>query len=119
MPSLEIPAPTIRAPAIPGSELFTFSALAAVRRLWFDSPVKQMLLPFDIFRVDADGTHRCACVGTLDGAKSRVREFMETWPAEYLVVSRATGQKISIERDGCPGQNSGMASASSAIVSTL
>ena len=37
-----------------------------------------MLLPFDIFRVD----------GTLDGAKSRVREFMEAWPAEYLVISR-------------------------------
>ena len=61
-----------------------------------------MLLPFDIFRVDADGTHRCACVGTLDGAKSRVREFMETWPAEYVVISRATGQKISIERDAAP-----------------
>ena len=51
-----------------------------------------MLLPFDIFRVD----------GTLDGAKSRVREFMEAWPGEYLVVSRATGQKISIERDAAP-----------------
>jgi len=73
-----------------------------VRGLWSDSPVKQMLLPFDIFRVDADGTHRCACVGTLDGAKSRVRELMETWPAEYLVVSQATGQKISIERDAAP-----------------
>ena len=64
--------------------------------------LKQMLLPFDIFRVDADGTHRCACVGTLDGAKSRVREFMEAWPAEYVVVSRATGKKISIERDAAP-----------------
>ena len=61
-----------------------------------------MLLPFDIFRVDADGTHRCACVGTLDGAKLRVREFMETWPAAYVVVSRETGQKISIKRDAAP-----------------
>jgi hypothetical protein len=27
---------------------------------------------------------------------------MEAWPAEYLVVSRATGQKVSIERDAAP-----------------
>jgi hypothetical protein len=76
--------------------------VAKLRGLWSDCPVKHMLLPFDIFRVDTDGTHRCACVGTLDGAQSRVREFMEAWPAEYLVVSRATGQKISIGRDAAP-----------------
>lgn len=58
-----------------------------------------MLPSFDIFRVDADGTNCCACVATLDGAKVRVQEFMEAWPAEYLVVSRATGQKFSIERN--------------------
>ena len=63
---------------------------------------KQMLPLFDIFRVDADGTNCCACVKTLDGAKVRVQEFMETWPAEYLVFNRVTGRKISIERDTPP-----------------
>ena len=58
-----------------------------------------MLPPFDIFRIDADGTNRCACVGTLDNAKVTVEQFMETWPAEYVVVSRTTGKKISVERD--------------------
>ena len=61
-----------------------------------------MILLFDIFRVDADGTNCCARVGTLDGAKARVQEFMAAWPAEYLVVSRETGHKISIERDAAP-----------------
>ena len=58
-----------------------------------------MLPPFDIYRVDEDGTNRCACVATLDSAKVTVEEFMEAWPAEYVVVSRTTGKKISVERD--------------------
>jgi len=61
-----------------------------------------MLPPFDIYRVDDDGTNRCACVATLDSAKVTVEEFMGAWPAEYVVVSRATGKKISVERDAAP-----------------
>ena len=70
--------------------------------MWFDRFLKQMLPPFDIYRVDGDGTNRCACVATLDSAKVTVEEFMEAWPAEYVVVSRTTGKKISVERDVAP-----------------
>jgi hypothetical protein len=57
-----------------------------------------MLPPFDIYRVDDDGTNPCGCVDTLDSAKVIVEEFMEAWPAGYVIVSRATGKKISVER---------------------
>jgi hypothetical protein len=106
-----IPAADAAAPTIPGSESLVCSVLAAVRGLWSDCP-DRCFCHSTFSELTLTG-HRCACVGTLDGAKSRVREFMEAWPAEYLVVSRATGQKISIKRDGCPGQNNGMALAPS------
>jgi len=47
----------------------------------------------------------------LDGAKSRVREFMETWSAGYVALaSNGTEDFPVIKGLLAPGQNSGMAS---------
>ena len=46
--------------------------------MWSDRFLKQMLPPFDIYRIDDDGTNRCACVGTLDNAKVTVEKSCDS-----------------------------------------
>jgi len=46
--------------------------------VWSDHFLKQILPPFDIYRIDDDGTNRCACVGTLDSAKVTVEKSCDS-----------------------------------------
>jgi hypothetical protein len=56
--------------------------------------------PFDIHKVGEDGVQFWVeAVSTLDAAIARVRELAEFWPAEYMISSQQTGNKISIKPD--------------------
>jgi hypothetical protein len=54
--------------------------------------------PFDIFKVGEDSIQFwVGAASTLDAAKARVQELAELWPAEYMISSQQTGNKISIK----------------------
>lgn len=62
-----------------------------------------MIAPFDIFRVDGpDAVMWVRSVDDLETAKALVKTLMKITPAEYLILSQKTGNKISIkpERNG-------------------
>jgi hypothetical protein len=57
--------------------------------------------PFDIFRVEDGGSLLWkGSAASMDEAKARVREFAQSWPAEYLVINLQSGLKLSIAATG-------------------
>ena len=57
-----------------------------------------MIPPFDILRLDETGQPRwMEVVDSLDRAKARVENYMQYYPAEYVIFSHRTGNKISIK----------------------
>ena len=60
-----------------------------------------MIAPFDLFRTEADGSVKWLCVcADLDAAKARVLELSATLPADYLISSQTTGNRLLINPDG-------------------
>jgi hypothetical protein len=59
-----------------------------------------MIAPFDIMRVEADGSFRwLEAVQDLDTAKARVQALGVSAPGRYIIFSQVTGNKISIDVD--------------------
>jgi hypothetical protein len=59
-----------------------------------------MVPPFDIFKVESDGSLRWReAAATLDEAQARVREPVLSSPGEYVIFSQATGHKMFIKSD--------------------
>ena len=57
-----------------------------------------MMPPLDILRLDETGQPLCLeVVGSLEIAKVRVKNYMQYCPAEYVIFSHRTGNKISIK----------------------
>ena len=57
-----------------------------------------MIAPFDIFKVEAPGRVLwLEAVQEFEVAKARVRNLMVTSPAEYVIYSQRTGNKVSIK----------------------
>jgi hypothetical protein len=65
-----------------------------------------MIAPFDIFRVEIDGTSVWRCTAeTLEEAKQRVRELAvrelaASSPGKYSIVSIRTNHRLEIVIDG-------------------
>ena len=54
-----------------------------------------MLQPFDIFKVQADGSLRwMAAAANVESAKARVKKL---GPGEYVIVDQQVGRRISIK----------------------
>lgn len=66
-----------------------------------------MVLTFNILKADDTGTNWVEAVPTLDVARAHVLAFQEFWPAEYLIVNRATGESISLKMDIDPQNRRG------------
>lgn len=60
-----------------------------------------MIPPFDIFKVVDGHLLWVEAVPTLDRAKGRVQELMPVRPAQYVIYSQRTGNKISLK----PGES--------------
>jgi hypothetical protein len=58
-----------------------------------------MLPPFDLLKVETDGTTRwLEAAETLDAAKARVDELLKLYPTvEYMIFSQQTQNKISVK----------------------
>ena len=57
-----------------------------------------MIAPFDIFKVEAPGRALwLEAAQEFEVAKARVRNLMVTSPAEYVIYSQRTGNKVSIK----------------------
>ena len=57
-----------------------------------------MIAPFDIFKVEAPGRVLwLEAQQEFEVAKARVRNLMVTSPAEYVIYSQRTGNKVSFK----------------------
>jgi hypothetical protein len=58
-----------------------------------------MLPPFDLFKIDTDGTTRwLEAAETLDAAKTQVNELLKLHPtAEYMIFSQQTQNRICVK----------------------
>jgi hypothetical protein len=66
-----------------------------------------MEAPFDIFRAEPDGNILWrGAAKTLDEAKTRVKEFAKSSPAEYIIINLQSGQKVTVAWDGHNGAGS-------------
>jgi hypothetical protein len=60
-----------------------------------------MIPPFDLFRVETDGSVKWLGVcADLEAAKVRVRNLSMRFPAEYFIFSQATERRLFITPDG-------------------
>jgi len=54
--------------------------------------------PLEVFKLDKEGNPIWVKVeASLDEAKTLVQDLGKSWPAEYWIVSRVTGRKVSIK----------------------
>ena len=62
-----------------------------------------MTMPIDIFRLEDDTSLLwMEATDSIKTAQSRVADFIQKTPADYLIVSQATGEEIVMKRDeGC------------------
>jgi hypothetical protein len=66
-----------------------------------------MEAPFDIFRAEPDGNILWrGAAKSLDEAKTRVKEFAKSSPAEYIIINLQSGQKVTVAGDGHNGAGS-------------
>jgi hypothetical protein len=57
-----------------------------------------MVLPFDIFKLQKDGSVRwCEAVDTFEAAEARVAALARSAPAQYIIFHQQTGQKVIID----------------------
>ena len=54
-----------------------------------------MVMPFDLFREEAEGTvHWLGAVLDVAAAKKKARQFMTLAPGKYFVYGQTTGNKL-------------------------
>ncbi|HXE36758.1 MAG TPA: hypothetical protein VN087_22785 [Verrucomicrobiae bacterium] len=58
-----------------------------------------MSLTFDIFRIDRAGVRWLESAESLDHAKARIRELALSFPGEFILLDRKTGNKVVINAD--------------------
>lgn len=57
-----------------------------------------MLPPFSIYKVEGSGRlHWMDAAADFEHAKARVKVLAASWPGEYLITNRETGEKIAIK----------------------
>ena len=62
-----------------------------------------MLPPFDIFRIAPDGQLLWrSAAANLDIARRRIRILMAIEPADYVIFSQETGNKMVVRADNLP-----------------
>ena len=63
-----------------------------------------MVPPFDIFKLQKDGSLRwCETADTVEAAKARVTALAETSPARYIIFDQQTGDRIVIDTPSAGG----------------
>jgi hypothetical protein len=66
-----------------------------------------MTLPFDVFRVDANGVRWLRSAATIEDAKAHIAEAGST-AGEYLLLNQLTGSKVVLKIDSTePGGSEG------------
>ena len=66
-----------------------------------------MVPPFDIFRVEKDGSLIwCEAAATLEIAKARVEGMAAARPSQYVIYSQKTGHRLVIKGNGAPPEPS-------------
>ena len=56
---------------------------------------------FSILKTLTDGNlHLVEEAETLESARARVDELGKVWPGEYVILNRATGERLSINAGG-------------------
>ena len=56
-----------------------------------------MIPTYDIFRLEADGTHWVDAVISVEDAKTRIQELVELTPGQYIVLNQKTQEQFIVK----------------------